>query len=84
MEEAYIGIPALTEAQRASELLSRNRLRNVLVRMPALPGKSSCAYGLRLRSGQLALALRTLRERNIRVGRVLVRDGDGSLREQPR
>lgn len=82
MEETYIGIPALTEAQRASELLNRSGVRNALVRMPALPGKQSCAFGLRLRSAQPASALALLRERNIRVGRVLVRDADGRLQER--
>ncbi len=82
MGEAYIGIPALTEAQRASELLHRRNIRCAVVRMPSLPGVRSCAFGLQLREEVLPAALQYLQERNCRVGRVLVRGRDGVLRER--
>lgn len=82
LKEAYIGFPSLTEAQRASDFLGRNRCRNRLVRMPSLPGKSSCAYGLLLAGERLDAALGIIRSGGWRIGRVLLRETDGTLRER--
>ena len=82
MKEGYIGIASITEAQQAAELLRRERLGAAVVRMPQLPGKSGCAFGLRLREAELELAMAVLRKRGIHTGRVLVRERDGSLRER--
>ena len=82
MKEAYIGIPSLTEAQHASELLRQERIGNAVIRMPALPGKRGCAFGLRLWEIDLDNALAHLKKHGFRIGRILVRDGRGMLQER--
>lgn len=81
MKEVYIGIPTLTEAQRASELLRRERITCSVARMPTLPGKGSCMYGLHLGESSLNAAMTKLRGQNIHTGRILTRETNGTLRE---
>ena len=82
MKEVYIGFPSLTEAQRAAEELRQSRIGCAVSRMPVLPGKSGCAYGLRLREEVREPSLARLRERGFRTGRVVVRNADGSPGER--
>ena len=81
MKETYIGMPSLTEAQRAAELLRRGQIVSTVTRMPFLPG-ISCAYGLRLGKNSVSAALAVLRGRGVRIGHILVREADGTLRER--
>lgn len=82
MKEAYLGFRTLTEAQRASEQLHRSRIYSRIVRMPALPGKQNCAYGLRLKEETLDTALSLLKRGGYRTGRILIRGSDGVLQER--
>lgn len=79
MKDVYIGIPSLTEAQRAAELLRRERIGCAVVRMPAMSG-IRCSYGLRLGESGMTAALAALRGR-VHTGRIAVREADGTLRE---
>lgn len=81
MKEAYIGIPSLTEAQRAAELLRRERIGCTVTRMPALPGKGSCTFGLRSGESSLQILLTKLHSQGIHTGRVIIREANGVLWE---
>ena len=78
LQDAYIGLRSLTYAQRAARFLSGLGIPANAARAPWSGG---CAYAVRLRGGDRKAALARLREAGFVLGRIYLREADGSIRE---
>ena len=79
MNDSYIGFFTLTDAQRARELLERQRIPARVARMPSEPG-ISCAYGLKLASAAAREAAELLKSAGFRLGKTVVRRAQAKKR----
>ena len=66
-----VRLSSVTQAMRAKDILKKQGISAKVIRTPALRGKGSCSYGLKI-DNSLNEAVRILRKNNIKVsGRAL-------------
>lgn len=75
--------PTLTRAQQASGVLSREGVKNSLIRAPRGLSGEGCTHALRLGQGTMPGALHLLEEVGLPPKRVYVTAGDGRYEEVP-
>lgn len=82
--EVYLTCRSLTYAQSVSRVLSKARIRNIVVRTPQNMSREGCGYAVRIGSGALDNAVEALESALLPPKRIFRRLPNGGFEEVKR